>query len=299
MSAILRGNTSSGNCRRCRACDNRMILGIVAILTLFTLIAPAAHAKLPELDAVYYGDVFHNTNQDLIPTFTGEIIVSAELNGVQIASVAVPFGDNAFVLKVPLDDGHVPRLPGTARFGEPIRVFIENTVEQLKFQVNETEITPLSISPVKGDIQNQAFRVDEDLDGSEAPEMDGYAIWKPGFLESGNGFNPLDPFSNDALRDNDLDGLTNLEEFLADTDPLSPHSRFEILQVVRGAGVNSIKFGPIRLSRRYYIYAGGAPGGPPWLEVGSYAPAADSDFAWFDHLSEVSALIYKVSVELE
>ena len=267
-----------------------------AFLIFLALVLSTSQAKRPEVATVYYGNLEHNTSQPLVPSFTGEIVVLAELNGVEIASEAVPLGDNAYFLRVPLDDGTNPRLPGTARFEEQIQIFIANPGQGLKYVVKEG---PFTIPAGRGDLETPNLSVDEDLLGSPSPEMEGYAVWKPGFLESENGFAPLDEFSNDTLMDNDGDGLTNIEEFLAGTDPLSPHNRFEILQVLRGDAVSSIKFGPIRLSRLYNIYAGGTPGGPPWIGVGSYVPSSDADFAWIDHLTEIRALIYRVSVELE
>ena len=51
-------------------------------------------------------------------------------------------------------------------------------------------------------------------------DLDGIPDW----WEQGHG---LDPFANDSTNDDDNDGLQNLYEFLARTDPMLPDTDFD------------------------------------------------------------------------
>ena len=260
--------------------------GALFLSTLSLLIA-AAHAKRPELDAVYWGTISHNTSEDLIPSYTGQIVVVAKLDGVTVAEHAVPKDDNQYVLKIPMDDGDEPRIPGTVRAHEQIEVFVRNVDLGIEVETNETENSLFGISPEKGDIQTQNLSVDENLSTLGQLQI-AFLVWSA----DGNS-DPSDP-DGDA----DGDGVTNFSEFLADTDPLSASSRLQILDFLQQGSIASVQFGPVRLSRNYTLY--GSSDLTRWEPITQFRPDRDGESAWLNHVdSGLPYRYYRISVDLE
>ena len=270
------------------------------LLLLFALTVTCAHAKRPELDAVFWGNLTHNGGSPLRSSFLGEFTVTAWLNDVKIAELALPPSaspdPSRYVLKVTMDDGANPRLPSTARAGERIKVKIMKKIQDEDdwlyetYEVNETEAGPgLSLSSTKGAITIQNLSLDEDLGGA-SPLMARFAVWRAGI-----NFQPdiLDPNS-----DADGDGMSNFAEFLANTDPQSNSSVLRIQQIQRAAGVASIKIGPVKQSRAYTVWSSKTMMPGEWQKVGEFSPPADADFRWHDHVSPEAKLFYRVEVNV-
>ena len=72
----------------------------------------------------------------------------------------------------------------------------------------------------------------------------------PDAWELAHGLNPNDP--SDAAGDLDGDGKTNLEEYLAGTDPTDPLSRFWLEPVSFEAGALHLRF-PAEVNRSYTV----------------------------------------------
>jgi hypothetical protein len=108
--------------------------------------------------------------------------------------------------------------------------------------------------------------VDNDSDNDGIP-----AAW-----EAANGLNDADP--DDAANDNDSDGATNLEEYLAGTNPNSSASRFDISSVQSGPGGIQITV-PV-VANHYYRLMASTNLQAPWTEVGRALPAADGTVTW-------------------
>lgn len=257
---------------------------------LFSLIVAlgcvvTAFAKLPELDAVFWGTVLHHTNQPLVPDSAGNIVILAKLNGITIAQTSVAPGASQYVLKVPKDDGLSPRLIGTSRAGERVHVFVRSNVLDTEYEAAESVTAGgLSISSVKGDLVLQSLSVSSDLSG-------GGAMTLPAWLAS------YSLPSNSGNLDSDGDGASNAAEFAADTDPKNSAERFKILEVTRSAGSNFIKFGPIRPSRLYTIWCSENLGSSDWSNVGQVTPGVTGDFFLFGHSTPASSSVfYKLQV---
>ncbi|MBS0658695.1 MAG: S8 family serine peptidase [Verrucomicrobia bacterium] len=109
------------------------------------------------------------------------------------------------------------------------------------------------------------FTVSNDTDGDGIPDA----------YEIANGMNPNDP--NDAALDFDGDGMTNLQEYRAGTDPRSAASSLAIVNVVRsgttGADVTfrSIAGKSYRLMHRDAMDSGA------WVQVGSNIVGTGAD----------------------
>jgi len=77
-----------------------------------------------------------------------------------------------------------------------------------------------------------------------------------------------------ASDDADGDGATNLQEYMAGTDPLSAASVFKILSLVNsGSNLFQVAW-PTKSNRVYYLQTGNLPG--PWSDIGSAVTGSDS-----------------------
>jgi hypothetical protein len=244
-----------------------------------------ASARLPELDTIYYGQVSHKTNQPLVPLAAEQIVVIARLNGVTIATSSVAPGASAFVLKVPMDDGVANRLPGTARIGERVRIFLRSNALSSESETTESVgSSGLLVASTKGDVLAQNLTVTANLDGG----AQGMPPWLIGFS--------LPPSS--GLQDSDGDGQTNADEFAAGTDPTDSTEVFRIIEVTKVSGNNFVKFGPIRPSRLYTIWCTETLGSSSWSNIGQVTPGTTGDYFLFGHPTPTSPnLFYKLQVD--
>lgn len=263
-------------------------------LSLLLITVTSASAKRPDLDAVFWGNLTHNDTTPLRPGYLGQIVVSAWVDGVKLAELAVPPSadpnPSRYVIKVPLDDGVDPQLPGTARAGDRVKIRVRNVDLDVEYEVNETEnITGLSIPAIKGTVVTQNLSLDQDL-GGVLPVMAQFAVWRAEI-----DFQPdiLDPDS-----DADNDGVSNFDEFLANTDPRSGSAHLHIRQVRRGQGINSLRFGPVKHNRTYQLLASPTLQEGDWQTVAEISPSEDADALWQDHLTLQQPLFYRVEVRL-
>lgn len=259
---------------------------------LLVFLSPLAQAKRPDLDTIFYGGLFHNGGAQLIPVSTGQIVVQAKLNGVLVCEIPVPVGANGFVLKVPMDDGIDSRVPGTARSGERVRVYLKNTSLNLTYEANQSLTNGLSLpTGDRGIITAQDLSVNMDLGGQSAA-MTQFASWASAHSLTGAP-------ATVAPQDKDGDGVSNYDEFLAGTDPNSGQSIFRIIQVTRTGGVNLIKFGPILAGRLYTIRSSQTLLSSDWPSIGQVNPGTAGDFFIFGHPTPVAnRLFYRLEVTL-
>jgi hypothetical protein len=255
-------------------------------LCAFAFSALPASARLPELDTIYYGQVRHKTNQPLVPLAAEQIVVIARLNGVTIATSSVAPGASAYVLKVPMDDGVANRLPGTARVGERVRIFLRSNSLDSEYETNESVVSSgLLVASTKGDVLAQNLTVTGNLDGGTVENM-------PMFLGSyslGSGTGNLD---------SDGDGKTNAEEYAAGTDPTDSAEVFCIIDITRASGNNLIRFGPIRPNRLYTIWCTETLGASDWSNIGEVTPGNTGDYFLFGHPTPAATkLFYKLQVD--
>jgi hypothetical protein len=100
------------------------------------------------------------------------------------------------------------------------------------------------------------------------PDPDGDGI--PSDWETANGLNPNDP--NDANEDDDHDGLTNWEEYLAGTNPQSAASFLAFSSVTASPGVVNLNF--IRTANRSYTIQYAVTPTGPWQKLTDVAATA-------------------------
>jgi hypothetical protein len=100
------------------------------------------------------------------------------------------------------------------------------------------------------------------------PDADGDGI--PSDWETANGLNPNDP--NDANEDDDHDGLTNWQEYLAGTNPQSVASFLAFSSVSAAPGVVNLNF--IRTANRSYTIQYAVTPTGPWQKLTDVAATA-------------------------
>ena len=83
------------------------------------------------------------------------------------------------------------------------------------------------------------------------------------------GLKPNDP--SDANIDSDNDGFTNLQEFIAGTDPTNPVSRFAITRITPGNGV-TVGFGPVVQGKTYHLERKDSLTATSWTPIGDFTP---------------------------
>lgn len=96
--------------------------GLLAVALALALAGPGG-ALLPEPDHIFYG----TPTLDGAPATTGVVSVRRTEDATQLASYVIgsnPLIGERYVLRVPIDSVD-PRLPGTARTGDPVEFFID------------------------------------------------------------------------------------------------------------------------------------------------------------------------------
>jgi len=258
----------------------------LVVLGLCVLAHPL-RAKLPELDAVYFGRILQNSTEPVVPNLAEQVAVVAKLNGVEIARTSLVPGSSQYLLKIPLDDGINPRLPGTARFHERVRVYVVKTGDPTEHEVVES-VSGLYISSVKGDVRAMDLRIPGDLGLPTGPSADALSQWALSF--------GLDPLLITETSDFDNDGVSDLDEFTAGTDPSDPNSKLEVIETIHNNGVTSIRYGPVRVGRLYRIYFSATMEDGTWTEIGSASPTQNAPDRWIDHVTQVSPGFYRITV---
>ncbi|HEX2746969.1 MAG TPA: hypothetical protein VHM91_03135 [Verrucomicrobiales bacterium] len=108
------------------------------------------------------------------------------------------------------------------------------------------------------------------------PDLDGDDDGIPTAWEAANGLS--DANAADAALDNDGDGSTNLQEYLAGTNPNDSRSHFE-LSGIAISGSNILVTVPVLANHYYQLYAS-TDLQAPWTEAGRALPATNGTVTW-------------------
>jgi hypothetical protein len=258
----------------------------VVSLVAFLSVGPVM-AKLPELDAVFFGRVLHKGTEPAVPNLANQLAVIAKLDGIEIARAILSPSSSQYLLKIPLDDGVEPRLPGTARRQERIRVYVLKTADNIEQEVAES-VSGLFLSSVKGDVRSLDVRISGDLGLPVGPSSDVLRQWADQY-----GLNYLSISQNS---DFDNDGVPDLDEYTAGTEPNNVLSKLQVIQTIHNNGVTSVQYGPVRVGRLYRIYFSATMAPGSWSEIGSASPTEDAAGRWFDHVTTVNPGFYQITV---
>ena len=224
--------------------------------------AQAAWARLPEPDTIWVGT--------LGGAPAGKALeVRAVVDGATLSAAEVTPWTGAFLLRIPMDDGTAPRLAGTAKANDRVRLVVVDPATGEEAETLETQDGGLEIPSGRGQVLWGTFRVAEgaltagDADGDGLPDA-----WESLYAEGKNGHAGLSVSSNDAAADNDGDGRSNWEEYVAGTDPLDEESVFSVRTVGFSDGTMAVTAGPGATGRRYTLKRTSALGGDArWEEV--------------------------------
>ena len=139
--------------------------------------------------------------------------------------------------------------------------------------------TPVWTTPSAGTLQRRDYTLGEDLDGDGLP--DAWELWmmelNPNAGEEGQ---PDDIAAFKPGGDCDRDGMSNLQEFLAGTDPFSETDLFSIVsfEQVPGTSLAAITF-KTSVDRLYHVLVSETAGGNDWSPVATSA-SADGEFGY-------------------
>jgi hypothetical protein len=256
--------------------------------------AGVSWATIPEPDAVVYGQLYHRFSQPLIPALSGELTVVAQVNGATLATTIVPPGTNRFLLRIPMDDGLEPRQPNTAKGGDQVRVLILNNQTRTRFECVQSSSQLCTLPAGRAPVVSMNLTIAGNVAGV-APDSNGDAIpdyWGEHYQ--------LDSAVTGGNQDTDEDGMSNLEEFIAGTDPTNAASLFTLGTSVATDPIQgqqlSLTFSPAFTDRSYSVLAGNGPGGP-WVEQQTIRPAlSEPQTVDLPILPNVAARYFRVSI---
>ncbi len=269
---------------------------VIAVL----LSAGSLMAKVPEPDTVLCGTLAQVDGSGVQSTALRKLQVQAVVDGAVLAVADVSSTTNTFVLRIPMDDGVSPRIPGTAKSSDRVRVRVVNTTEGTVVETQETQVNAIEIPSERGSVIAVDFRVDgtvmgDDLDGDGLPD-----VWERQYAVSRfAGVAPLSLAEKDSVSDNDGDGYSNWEEFVAGTDPLDKSSVFSIRRMDVGTDTVSLSFGPVTEDRIYSLLYKADLGLKDWTVIDQYRPVeAQDEISWEAATGGGNGGFYRLRVEM-
>ncbi len=282
----------------------QLILQSVLSCGILLAVAPwRAAAKIPEPDTILVGSL-KGANGAAISSQPGQtLVVRAVVDGATLASAEVPSGgDGRFVLRVPMDDGAAPRLAGTAKSSDRIRVVVDNAAANLSTETDQTKSGGVEIPAGRGNILSLSFSVSssivvDDVNGNGIPDT-----WEIQYASPRNGHAGLSLERDDSSLDNDGDGYSNREEWIAGTDPQSEVSRLAIWSIDPQPDSLRIRFAPLVGGRTYSLRRSTSLMAPAsdWSVVATFHADADMEsFQWVLPIPADNSNFYRVSVEVE
>lgn len=189
-------------------------------------------ARIPEPDTILIGTLVGNNGETIVSRESQKIIVRAVVDGATLATAEVPTtnGDK-FILRVPMDDGVAPRIIGTAKSSDRIKLFVDNNETNLSIEPKENEFGGIEIPVGRGNVLMLSLSVpdnilSDDINNNSIPDS-----WEEFYSTSRNGYAGISLKSDDSGLDNDNDGFTNREEYIAGTDPQDETGVFKITSV--------------------------------------------------------------------
>lgn len=224
---------------RGRGCLSRIFKNLVIGCVAFAAIQRSV-AGIPEPDLVWYGKVISTASGNNVRLTTGTLTWQIEpLAGgpaILLATALTNVNDQfSFVLRVPCESPEpaVSASTNVINLAAPANRYRRATVrldgELLSFITASNEIAPtLSFRgrSERIDLRLGAALVDSDNDGL----ADAWEIQNFGSLSAGPNQDP------------DGDGVSNLNEYRAGTNPNDPASRFEVVEIAKGDNGVSIRW---------------------------------------------------------
>lgn len=273
-----------------------------ACLAMASMTALAVWAKVPEPDTIVSGTLRTIGSDGVAVQSSGfnKIQVQAVVNGEVLSSVELSSTTNSFVLRIPMDDGVSPRIPGTAKSSDQVKVVVVNDTEGIVAETQTTQMENLEIPEERGSVISQEFMVDNVVLGDD-PNGNGYPdSWKLQYATpSVAGVRPLLLGVNDSNQDNDGDGITNFGEYVAGTDPTDSASTFSIMDLTVTEDLISVRFGPVVQDRLYsLLYRKDFASKDGWIVIDQYRAMKSVAETTWETASRGEKGFYRLRVEL-
>lgn len=203
-------------------------------IIVFVLVCSCEYifARIPEPDTIVIGTLVGNNGETIASRVSQKIIVRAVVDGATLATAEVPSNNGGkFILRVPMDDGVAPRITGTAKSSDRIKLLVDNLETNLSVEPKENEFGGVEIPAGRGNVLMLSFSVpdnilSDDINSNSIPDS-----WEEMYSISRNGYAGISLKSDDSGLDNDNDGFTNREEYIAGTDPQDETGVFKITSV--------------------------------------------------------------------
>jgi len=222
----------------------------VCLVALLAVLAAPAKAGIPEPDLVWYGKVLTSSGDATVRLTTGTLFWQIEpLAGgppILVATALTNINQQfSFVLRVPCETPE----PGVIASTNVINLATPpNRYRRLTITLDGQLLTLISatneIAPALAD-RGRTERIDLRL-GAPPVDSDGDGLADAWELQHFGNLN-----SNGA-GDPDNDGVSNLREFRAGTNPTDPSSRFEVVEITKVPNGISIQW-TSQADRRYRV----------------------------------------------
>lgn len=275
---------------------------LLGSILLFASAPWRVDAKIPEPDTILVGSVA-GTGGSAVASRPGQtVVVRAVVDGATLASAEIPAdGDGRFVLRVPMDDGVAPRLTGTAKSSDRIRVVVENAAAGLSLEAEETKAGGIEIPAGRGNVMALSFSVAgdivvDDINANGIPDE-----WEIRYSTPRNGFAALSLARDDGALDNDGDGFSNREEWIAGTDPQNTESVFVCTSIEQDGDELRISFTPLVGNRLYSLRRATSLTLPEkdWTTIATLRTDNDAEsYTWTLPLPAGNSGFYRVNVEV-
>jgi hypothetical protein len=223
-----------------KRCSARSVFGQIVSAALIAIVATRVKAAIPEPDLVWYGKVLTSFNDTTIRLTTGTLVWNVEpLSGGPPIVLTTPLtninGQFSFVLRVPCETPE----PGVSASTTTINLTTPAT--RYRRLTVTLDGQPLSLINAASEFsqlltdRGRTERIDLQL-GTPLVDADGDGLadaWEQRYFGT-LGANPGD--------DPDRDGLSNLLEFRAGTDPTDAQSVFEVIDLSKVPNGVSIRW---------------------------------------------------------
>ena len=277
-----------------RGRHNKVCVAVLLALSFWG----AVFARIPEPDTILVGSLTGEGGSAVVSRPGQTVVVRAVVDGATLATAEIPTGgDGRFVLRVPMDDGAAPRLAGTAKSSDHIRIVVDNEA----LETEETKTGGIEIPAGRGNVMSLSFSVAgavvvDDINANGIPDE-----WESRYATPRNGFAALSLARDDGALDNDGDGFSNREEWIAGTDPQNPESRFVCTTITRDLDALRISFSPVEGGRVYSLRRADSLALPAkdWTTIATIrTDTASVSYTWTLPAPTSDSGFYRVAVEV-
>ena len=214
---------------RCYRWFKKIRFLLVSLFLCLTSSLPL-HANISEPDTIFYGQVFHSSDQPILAG-NNEVKIKAIVDGEILAEYPLKAGNHNYALRIPMDNGGLPSLDGTAQPGDNVFIVIENFKQAQTYAVSETQLIGYTIPNHRGSVILLDLHITTDV-GTITDTSTSYSDW---LAQNFSSAELNDSNLTDEQADPDGDGRSNLTEYALGLNPRDPNDVNEGVEMeVRG-----------------------------------------------------------------